>query len=83
MKSPVTKRRAGPSFQPTEPSVTDMSVAALVASLEQAGIPSREIGHSLIGFVVNIAAEDPDHWIAALYAAGVIVAQRSSNGKGN
>jgi UDP-3-O-acyl-N-acetylglucosamine deacetylase len=70
---------------PATPEVTicDMSVAALVAALEQAGIPSREIGHSLIGFVVTIAREDPDHWISALYAAGVIVAQRSSTGKGN
>lgn len=66
-----------------EISLCDTSVAALVAALEQAGVPSREIGHSMLGIVVNLARQDPDHWISALYAAGVIVAQRSSTGKGN
>lgn len=60
------------------PNCTDINVAALVAALERAGVSRHEIGEAMLGTIISIAREDPDRWISALYAAGVIVARNAT-----
>lgn len=66
-----------------EYTLAETSVAALAGVLIEAGIPKRDVGETMLGVVVSLARDDPDHWISALYAAGVLVARASSSGKGN